>query len=114
MTTQTSRTSRWIGPDPMLEAGDVGFLIENANENTGGSQFFLRDTPACTNQSHEPRLHGWCGTWNNVGTHGHGMARVERVAKNGRAFVVELTGDELNDALDECGYPELQRNIEPA
>lgn len=108
----TTKMTRWIGPDPMLSVGDTGFLIENSNENTGVSQYFLRDTPPYTNRSHEPRLHGWCGTWNNVGTHGHGMARVERVAKNGRAFVIELTGAELADALDELGYPELQPAIE--
>jgi len=32
---------------------------------------------------------------------------VERVAKNGRAYVRELEGAELVAALDELGYPEL-------
>lgn len=100
-------TTRWIGPDPLLAVGDMGFLVENYNESTGGSQFFLRDTPAYTNRSHEPRLSGWCGTWNNIGTHGHGMARVIRVARNGRALVASLEGEELAAALDELGFPEL-------
>lgn len=100
-------TTRWIGPDPLLAVGDMGFLVENYNESTGGSQFFLRDTPAYTNRSHEPRLSGWCGTWNNIGTHGHGIARVIRVARNGRALVSSLEGAELAAALEEFGYPEL-------
>lgn len=104
----TTKTTRWIGPDPTLSVGDIGFLIENANESNGGSQFFLRDTPAHTNRSHEPRLRGWCGTWNNVSTEAHGMVRVERLARNGRALVIELTGDELTEALEELGYPELK------
>jgi hypothetical protein len=42
-----------------------------------------------------------------VGTYGRGVVRVERVARNNRAFVIELTGDELESALDRLGYPEL-------
>ncbi len=101
--------SRWIGPDPALSVGDIGFLIENAHENSGGSLFFLRDTPAHTNRSHEPRLHGWCGSWNNVSTEAHGLVRVERLARNGRAFVIELSGGELAEALEDLGYPELMK-----
>ena len=35
------------------------------------------------------------------------MARVERLARNGRALVRKLDGDELAAALEELGYPEL-------
>lgn len=69
----TTKMTRWIGPDPMLSVGNTGFLIEHYNELSGGSRFELRDTPPYTNQSHQPRLSGWCGTWNNVGTYGHGL-----------------------------------------
>ena len=100
-------TSMWIGPDETLTVGQVGFLIENWNEANGGGKFYMRDIPAHTNQSHQPRLHGWCGSWNNVATHGRGLVRVERVAKNGRAFVRELEGDELKAGLEDLGYPEL-------
>lgn len=103
----TTNGTRWIGPDDTLTVGDIGFLIEHYNESSGGSRFELRDTPPYTNQSHQPRLSGWCGTWNNVGTHGHGLARVERLARNGRALVRPLDGDELTAALEELGYPEL-------
>lgn len=107
----TTNSTRWIGPDDTLTVGTIGFLIEHSNENTGVSRFELRDTPPYTNRSHEPRLTGWCGTWNNVGTYGQGMARVERLARNGRALVRKLDGDELAAALEELGYPELLEGV---
>lgn len=99
-------TTQWIGPDENLSVGDVGFLINHSPEGKA-SRFFIRDTPAHTNQSHEPRLYGWCGSYNNMSTSACGVVRVERVAKNARAFVRELEGDELAAALEELGYPEL-------
>ena len=100
-------TSMWIGPDETLSAGDVGFLIAKTNVLRSSTRHELRNTPAHTNQSHEPRLHGWCGTYNDLSTSARGMVRVERMAKNGRAYVRELEGDELAAALEELGYPEL-------
>jgi hypothetical protein len=97
---------QWIGPDESLNVGDVGFLIEFSNPSKSET-WTLRDTPAHTNQSHQPRLHGWCGSWNNTNTNAHGMVKVVKVAKNGRAQVVQLEGDELRAALEELGYPEL-------
>jgi len=97
----------WIGPDETLAVGQIGFLIEHSHTLKGWSRYALRDVPAHTNQSNEPRLHGWCGTYNDLATHARGMARVERVARNGRAFVRELEGDDLATALDEFGYPDL-------
>jgi hypothetical protein len=100
-------TQQWIGPDESLSLGDVGFLIQFSNENNGGSNWVLRDTPAYTNVSNVAELHGWCGSWNNVSTHAHGMAKVIRVAKNGRCLVEALDGEELQLALEELGYPDL-------
>jgi len=100
-------TTMWIGPDETLEVGSNGFLIENSNPYDGWNRYELRDTPAFTNRSHEPRLHGWCGSYNNVSTYGHGFWVVTKVAKNGRALIKELDGDELAAALEELGYPEL-------
>jgi hypothetical protein len=99
--------TRWIGPDDTLSVGDVGFLINFSNVIRGSERYEVRDTPAYTNVSNEPRLHGWCGTYNDLSTHACGMVRVERIAKNGRAFVRELEGEDLATALDELGYPEL-------
>lgn len=98
---------QWIGPDDSLTVGQVGFLVRHHSENHGTDRWELRDTPAYTNQSHKPRLNGWCGSWNNVGTYGEGMAEVVKVARNGRAQVRLLEGEELQAALDELGYPDL-------
>jgi hypothetical protein len=99
--------SKWIGPAEDLEVGQAGFLIEFSNPYKRSETWVLRDTPAHTNDSHEPRLEGWCGSWNDTSTHAHGMAKVARVARNGRAQVVAITGAELTAALEELGYPEL-------
>ena len=100
-------TAFWVGPDETLIVGKIGFLVAKHHTLKDWTRHELRDAPAHTNPSHVPRLTGWCGTYNDVSTTASGMARVERVAKNGRAFVRELTGAELTAALDEFGYPEL-------
>lgn len=99
--------SKWIGPSEDLDVGQIGFLIEFSNPVKGSETWVLRDTPAHTNQSHQPQLSGWCGSYNDTSTHAHGMAKVVKVARNGRAQVVALNGAELTDALEELGYPEL-------
>lgn len=63
--------------------------------------------PAHTNQSHKPRLRGWCGSWNDTSTYGRGVWEVVRVAKNGRCLLSELDGDEMQAVLDDLGYPDL-------
>lgn len=107
-------TQKWIdeqvheyeqGPE---KVGDIGFLIRNSNENTGTDRFSLRWTPAHTNQSHEPRLNGWCGTYNNVGTYGEGIWKIIRIAKNGRTLIEEVNDEQEREAfLDDVGYPDL-------
>lgn len=101
-------TAQWIGPDESLTAGQIGFLVEHHDTLAGWRRYDVRDLPARTNQSLEPRLHGWCGSFNDVSTHARGMVRVERIAKNSRAYVRELDGDELAAALEEFGYPDLE------
>jgi len=102
-------TTQWIGPDDSLSVGDVGFLIEKANPYNGGwERWELRDTPPYTNQSHMPRLHGWCGSYNDVSTHGHGVGEVIRVAKNGRCLIKILEGEDQQAILDDLGYPDLK------
>lgn len=100
-------TTMWIGPDETLSVGDKGFLIEHSNYTQRWERYELRDVPAHTNQSHKPKLHGWCGSWNNTATYGRGVWEVVRVAKNGRAFIKELEGDEMQAVLDDLGYPDL-------
>lgn len=105
--TSTVRSTLWIGPLDHAKVGDVGFLVQHSHNLKGWIRHDLRLTPAHTNQSQEPRLDGWCGTYNDVATHADGMVRVERVAKNERVLVKRLAGDELTAALEELGYPEL-------
>lgn len=104
--TSTSK-SLWIGPDENLSVGDVGFLIERSHERERWTRYEIRHTPPYTNRSHEPKLFGWCGSYNGLSTSGVGLVRVMRVARNGRAFVEQLEGDDLATALDELGYPDL-------
>lgn len=100
--------SRWIGTESdQFTVGQIGFLVETHHVLKGWQRFELRDHPAKTNMSFVPRLQGWCGTTGDIACNAHGMAVVERVARNGRAFVRELEGDELTAALDDLGYPEL-------
>ena len=97
----------WIGPDENLNVGDVGFLVQIENPVKGTDRYDFRDTPPTTNQSYQPKLYGWCGGYNDTNTYGRGMVKVERMAKNNRAFVRKLDGKELKAALEELGYPEL-------
>lgn len=88
-------------------AGDYGFLIKKNHHTHCWMRHELRDTPAYTNQSHEPMLYGWCGSHNDLSTYGAGVVRVVRVAHPGRLLVRELEGDALRAVLDELGFPEL-------
>lgn len=101
-------TTHWIGTEhDQFTVGQVGFLVEVSHHTKGWRRFDLRDHPAKTNQSFQPRLNGWCGSNNDVSVTASGMVRVERVARNGRAFVRELEGEELAAALEDLGYPDL-------
>jgi len=99
---------QWIDGEG-LSVGTIGFLVQTARVNDGCSEHYgLYDRPCHTNQSHEPRLTGWCGTTNNVARYAEGLARVVRVAANGRVQVVPVTGAEGAAWLtDVAGYPEL-------
>jgi hypothetical protein len=99
-------SNRYIGPGEYDE-GQIGFLIEHSNPVKRSETWSLSDLPAHTNQSHEPRLHGWCGSWNDTSTNARGVWRVVKVLPNGRAKIEELVGEELATALEELGYPEL-------
>jgi hypothetical protein len=97
----------WIGSDPYLSVGDVGFLVECQHNLQGWTRYSLQDVPACTNMGHAEQLHGWCGTTNDVAVYARGVAKVERLAKNGRVRVQRLFGADRAAALEELGYPEL-------
>lgn len=100
-------TTKWID-EQEYGIGDKAFLINISHEFDGPDRYILRDQPAYTNTSQEPRLHGWCGTYNNVATYGEGAWKVIRIARSGRFLIQELEGQELEEFLDEMGYPELK------
>ncbi len=100
-------TTKWVDEQEQYKVGDKAFLIEFYNENSGGTRYQLRDQPAYTNRTNEPRLTGWCGSYNNVSTDGGGAWKVVRIAKSGRYLIQELEGAELAEFLEEMGYPEL-------
>lgn len=105
-------TARWIGNEfEIYSVGDVGFLIETHHHLKGWTHYALREHPAKTNQSLRPRLVGWCGTTNDVCCMACGMARVVRMAKNGRALVCTLSPEETRSALENLGYPDLISEI---
>ena len=109
MTTTPLYAPRWIGPDYALLLGAEGFLVECSDLTRSGcpTTCRLHDTPSRANQSREPRLYGWCGTTNNVSVTALGVWRVERMARNDRLYVRQLTGADLTAALEDLGYPDL-------
>jgi hypothetical protein len=86
--------------------GDIGFLLE-LTPQTGTSRLELRDSPART-QDWTDILFGMIEGKTNV--EGLGAARVTEVARNGRGKVVTLWGADLDAALNELGYPGINRN----
>lgn len=90
------------------KVGDMGFLVQFSNEIKGSDRYSLRYTPAYTNNSNQPRLKGWCGTYSDLATYGLGVWKIVRIAKNGRTLVEEvLNGPERDAFLEEMGYPDL-------
>ena len=102
----------WIDSDD-VSVGDTRFLVETLDTSTGGISHSLRDSPLRTNQSHQPRLVGWCGETDNRSRTARGMVRVTKVVRPNdgfaRACVRKLAKSELKDALAHAGYPELDQ-----
>jgi hypothetical protein len=98
--------AHWIDGDYPLK--HIGFLIEKSNPIRHTEHLELAQRPAHTNQSHAPKLYGWCGSWNDTNTYALGIARVSRVAGNGRVQVTEVVERaEVQRYLEEVGYPDL-------
>lgn len=91
------------------DVSDIGFLVSNTRQ---GSEPYvtLRDYPARTNQSRQPRLEGWCGTTNDVSCHAKGLARFVRYNSSRTRVLVQLIAPEsvaAREYLEAEGYPEL-------
>ena len=99
---------KWIGREmDTYRIGEIGFLVSREHHLRGTERWDISEHPAHTNMSHAPRLTGWCGTSNDVAVYAHGLARVVRIAKNGRALVERLAGEAEAVALEDLGYPDL-------
>ena len=99
-------SSIWVDGDMGEKIGDVGYVVEVVRE--GRSRWSLRERPARTNGSCEPRLEGWCGETDNRSVHAHGVAKIVGQNKTGdRLRIVSVTGAELAAFLESDGHPEL-------
>lgn len=90
-----------------FNVGDVGFLLELTPE-TGPSRIELRDSPARTARHLTDVLYGFIP--GRTAVEALGTAKVTEVARNGRGKVQTLWGPELDAALNELGYPEINRD----
>lgn len=96
--------TNWDG----ISVGDLVFVAQSFNTSNGTSRYVYSNRPFSTNQSHQPRLYGWCGETNSRSVTAKGLYRVTRVAtKSERVQVVKLTGHELAAGLDRVGHPDL-------
>lgn len=96
------------------QPGDVAFVLEVSPQQKA-DYYVARRSPGRTNRSNAQRLTGWLGETNNVSTHSLGVWEVVRqAASNGdRIEVRRLDGSELEQALEELGYPELAPESQP-
>ncbi len=98
----------WVDADYDSTVGSKAFLVETTNTSNGVTTWGLQDSPLRTNQSHEPRLSGWCGETNNRSRYARGLVEIVRLSVNGeRCLVRQVTGAELREALEQFGHPEL-------
>ena len=97
---------RWI--DGTYELGYVGFIVLRSNPIRHTESVSLTQRPPYTNRSHQPKLYGWCGSWNDTNTYAEGIGCVVRVAHNGRCQIAEISARETILAyLEQQGYPDL-------
>ena len=97
----------WIDSE-YSKIGTIGYLVRTLNTSDGSDRYSLRERPARTNMSHEPRLTGWVGETNNRSSTAVGCYRVVRTNRAGdRAQIARVEGKELADFLASEGYPEL-------
>ena len=99
----------WIDTDQCDDI-ETGYLVKTLDLNTGCECYSLQRCPLQTNLSHETRLRGWCGAYNNQSEFAKGVARVVRRLKR-RTLVALVTGEALRAFLDADGYPELKPSI---
>lgn len=90
-----------------FKVGDIGFLLE-LTPQTGASRIELRDSPARTAGSLTDILYGFIPGRTSV--EALGAAKVVKVAGNGRGQIETLWDADLENALLELGYPDVNRD----
>lgn len=104
---RTEFDGRWVGDARhRFNPDDVGFLLE-LTPPSGVSRVELRDSPVRTNGDLQDILFGIIRGTTSV--EAVGVARVTEVARNGRGKVLTLWDQDLENALQELGYPEIDR-----
>lgn len=89
-----------------FKVGDIGFLLE-LTPQTGASRIELRDSPARTAGTLTDILYGFIP--GRTAVEALGVAKVVKVAGNGRGQVETLWGSDLENTLQELGYPDISR-----
>lgn len=89
-----------------FNVGDIGFLLELTPSN-GYSRIELRDSPARTAFTLTDVLYGIIGGKTTV--EALGVAKVTSVTKSGRGQVETLWGPDMDAALLELGYPDINK-----
>ena len=106
-------TTMWIDCDvydfnPTATIGTHGYLVRTLNTSNGVESHSLRERPLRTNQSHEPRLTGWCGETDNRSRYAVGVWKIVQVNKaRDRVRIVRLHGADLACFLADDGHPDL-------
>lgn len=106
----------WIDSDSYEnKIGDLRYLVETLNTSNGRTSWSLYERPLRTNQSHQPRLNGWCGETDNRSRYARGVVRVMALnAAGDRCRIAQVTGDELQAFLERDGFPACVGYVTPA
>ena len=100
---------RYVGDSRhRFKTGDIGFLLELTPEH-GSKRVELRDSPVRTAGSLVEVLFGMV-TGGRTNVEALGVAKVVSVTPNGRGKIETLWGPALDVALEELGYPQIDRN----
>lgn len=99
----------WIDYTEPVDVDDVVFVASVLDTSNGGERYRYSLSPYRTNQSHEPRLTGWCGETNNRSVTAEGLFRVVKIAGNynERLQLKRVPAAELSAELMQLGYPEM-------
>lgn len=111
-----TRKAHWIDNhewEPDREPGSLAILVEHSHNLKGWLRPVLQDEPPRTNQSHQPRLFGWCGTYNDEHIQADGVWEIVKYTQTShRVYIRPVREPErVNAYLEGIGYPELALEV---